>query len=56
MTLTLSITRALVELKTLDGRINKIISSNSFIIYKTKNKNYNIIEEEFKKNTNSDFK
>jgi hypothetical protein len=45
----LSITRALVELKTLDSRINKIIDYTTFITYKTKNKNYNHSEEDFKK-------
>ena len=45
----LSITRALVELKTLDSRINKIIDNTTFITYKTKNKNYNQTEDEFKK-------
>ena len=53
--MTLTITRALVELKTLDSRINKLILNNYFIIYKTKNKNYSINEEEFKKNTLSEY-
>ena len=53
--MTLTITRALVELKTLDSRINKLILNNYFIIYKTKNKNYSINEEEFKKNALSEY-
>jgi hypothetical protein len=53
--MTLTITRALVELKTLDSRINKLILNNYFIIYKTKNKNYSINEEEFKKNVLSEY-
>jgi len=53
--MTLTITRALVELKTLDSRINKLILNNYFIIYKTKNKNYTINEEEFKKNILSEY-
>jgi hypothetical protein len=53
--MTLSITRALVELKTLDSRIYKITNETEWIIYKTKNKNYYHTEEEFKKKTTSDF-
>ena len=52
---TLSIARALVELKTLDSRINKIINQTSWILLKSKNKNSNTNEEEYKKNTLSDF-
>ena len=52
---TLSITRALVELKTLDNRINKAITSNTFILCKTKNRNYQVLEDEFKKNTQAEF-
>lgn len=51
----ISIARALVELKTLDARINKITTSTQWIIFKTKNKNSNFIEDEFKKNTQSEF-
>jgi hypothetical protein len=51
----ISIARALVELKTLDSRINKITSSTNWILYKTKNKNSNFTEEEFKKTTLSEF-
>lgn len=53
--LSISIARALVELKTLDSRINKIIDSTQWILYKTKNKNSNLIEEEYKKSTQSEF-
>ena len=48
-------TRCLVELKTLDNRINKLISSTTFITYKTKNKNYNYSEDDFKKGVLSDY-
>jgi hypothetical protein len=51
----ISIARALVELKTLDARINKITGSTQWIIFKTKNKNSNFSEEEFKKTTLSEF-
>jgi hypothetical protein len=51
----ISIARALVELKTLDSRINKQITSTQWIIFKTKNKNSNYSEEEFKKTTQSEF-
>jgi hypothetical protein len=51
----LSITRALVEIKTLDSRINKIIEYTTFITYKTKNKNYNHSEEDFKKMVVSEY-
>lgn len=47
----ISIARALVELKTLDSRINKITDSTQWIVYKTKNKNHNLGEDEYKKNT-----
>lgn len=49
--MSLSIARVLVELKTLDNRINKIISSTNWVTYKTKNRNYGLTEEEFKKKT-----
>jgi hypothetical protein len=52
---TLSITRALVELKTLDSRITKAITSSTFILCKTKNRNYQVLEDEFKKNTLGEF-
>ena len=51
----ISITRALVELKTLDARINKITTSTQWIVFKTKNKNSNFVEDEFKKTTKSEF-
>ena len=53
--MTISIARALVELKTLDSRINKMIGENVWTCYKTKNKNYNLNEEDFKKKITSDF-
>lgn len=53
--MSISITRALVELKTLDSRINKIIDNATWIIYKTKNKNSYENEEEFKKNALSEY-
>lgn len=53
--MSISITRALVELKTIDSRINKIIDNGRWIIYKTKNKNSYENEEEFKKNTLSEY-
>ena len=52
---TLSITRALVELKTLDSRITKAITTNTFILCKTKNRNYQVLEDEFKKNTLAEY-
>lgn len=52
---TLSITRALVELKTLDARINKISDNTNWIILKTKNRNSIVIEEEYKKNILSEY-
>lgn len=51
----LSIARALVELKTLDARINKITSGTQWIATKTKNKNSNLLEEEFRKNITSEY-
>lgn len=53
--MSISIARALVELKTLDSRINKSIDSTQWILYKTKNKNSNLSEEEYKKSTKSEF-
>ena len=40
--MSLSVTRALVELKTLDNRINKMIGSTTWFTYKTKNVNYGL--------------
>ncbi len=51
----LSVARALVELKTLDSRINKVIGESNFIICKTKNKNYQYNESDFKKQVESDY-
>ncbi len=51
----ISIARALVELKTLDSRINKTIDSTQWIVYKTKGRNSGMSEEEYKKSTQSEF-
>jgi hypothetical protein len=51
----ISITRALVELKTLDARINKLIKETTFIMCKTKKNNYNVQENEFTKNVSSSY-
>jgi hypothetical protein len=51
----ISITRALVELKTLDSRINKLISGTQFIVCKTKKSNYSVQESEFDKSTRSTY-
>ncbi len=53
--MTLSIARALVELKTLDARIHKMIDQTTWTLYKTKNKNYLMNEDDFKKKTLSEF-
>ncbi len=53
--MSLSVARALVELKTLDSRINKLITSSNYIICKTKNKNYQWVEEDFKKQVESEY-
>jgi ABC-type ATPase with predicted acetyltransferase domain len=50
-----SITRSLVELKTIDGRITKIIDGGVFMTYKTKYKNTRYNEEDFKKSATADF-
>lgn len=47
----MSITKALVELKVLDKRIQKAIDEIVFIMYKTKTKNFQVSEEEFRKST-----
>ncbi len=52
---TLSVARALVELKTLDSRINKLISEIQFTICKTKNKNTQYSEDDFKKKVESEY-
>jgi len=55
MTTKQSITRSLVELKTIDGRINKIIDGGLFMTFKTKSKNTRYNEEDFKKSATADF-
>jgi len=50
-----SITRSLVELKTIDGRITKIIDGGVFMAYKTKYKNTRYNEEDFKKSATADY-
>jgi len=55
MTTKQSIARSLVELKTIDGRINKTINNGIFITYKTKHKNTRYTEEEFRKTATSDY-
>jgi hypothetical protein len=52
---TQSITRSLVEIKTLDARIGKIIDGASFTSYKTKSRNHGLNAEEFRKAATSDF-
>lgn len=55
MTTKQSITRSLVELKTLDGRIRRILENGIFMTYKTKYKNTRYTEEDFKQTATSDF-
>jgi len=50
-----SVTRSLVEIKTIDGRITKIIDGGLFMTYKTKYKNTRHTEEDFKKSATADF-
>ena len=50
-----SVTRSLVEIKTIDGRITKIIDNGIFMTYKTKYKNTRYTEEDFKKSATADF-
>jgi hypothetical protein len=50
-----SVTRSLVEIKTIDGRITKIIDGGLFMTYKTKYKNTRYTEEDFKKSATADF-
>lgn len=50
-----SITRSLVEIKTLDARINKIIENAVFTSYKTKTRNHNLNADEFRKTANADY-
>jgi len=54
MTTKQSITRSLVELKTIDGRIHKMTENCVFITYKTKYKNTRYTEEDFKKSVIAD--
>ena len=51
----LTITRALVEVKTLNSRINKIADYTTFIMYKTKSKNSHYAEDDFKQTAISEF-
>ena len=50
-----SITRSLVEIKTLDSRIGKIIDASAFTSYKTKSRNFGLNAEEFRKSALADF-
>ncbi len=50
-----SIARSLVELKTIDARINKTIENGVFITYKTKYKNTRHTEEDFRKSATADY-
>lgn len=51
----MSITRALVELKLLNSRINKLIYDEEWIISKTKNRNSHVNEETFSKDVNASY-
>lgn len=51
----ISISRALVELKTLDSRIDKTIRQNQFMICKTKQQNSHIVEADYKKAVTANF-
>lgn len=50
-----SITRSLVELKTLDNRILKNIESTSFTSFKTKSRNSGLTSDDFRKNATANF-
>ena len=52
---TQSITRSLVELKTLDEKITKLTSEGLFMSFKTKSKNSGITEDEFSRTANESF-
>jgi hypothetical protein len=52
---TQSITRSLVELKTLDEKITKLTSEGLFMSFKTKSKNSGITEEEFSRTAHESF-
>ncbi len=55
MSTTMSITRALVELKLLNSRICKLVSDEAWMISKTKHKNSNVVEETFAKDVRSSY-
>ena len=55
MSTTQSITRSLVELKTLDEKITKLTSEGLFMSFKTKSKNSGITEDEFSRTARDDF-
>jgi hypothetical protein len=50
-----SITRSLVELKTLDNRILKTIEQTSFTSFKTKSRNTGLTSDDFRKNATANF-
>jgi len=50
-----SITRSLVELKTLDNRILKNIENTSFTSFKTKSRNSGLTSDDFRKNATANF-
>jgi hypothetical protein len=50
-----SITRSLVELKTLDNRILKTIEQSSFTSFKTKSRNTGLTSDDFRKNATANF-
>ena len=52
---TQSITRSLVELKTLDEKITKLTSEGLFMSFKTKSKNSGITEDEFRRTADESF-
>ncbi len=52
---TQTITRSLVELKTIDARIGRVIAGGVFTACKTKSKNSGISEEDFRRNAEADF-
>ena len=53
---TQSITRSLVELKTLDERISRLTSEGLFMSFKTKSKNSGFTEDEFSRTAKESFK
>jgi len=55
MSTTQSITRSLVELKTLDEKITKLTSGGLFMSFKTKSKNSGITEDEFSRTARDNF-